>query len=160
MQNRSYLIYFEYSKAHEDLQVLMRYLFLVRCLTAYQNRLEFPLRQGGYDDVFISNLIIFYNKLHFVDIVDINDSSPPNPITTKPPDCIDSDCRQRGCFREEAAPLHRERNTLAMRFMFCTAALEKDCSYMLLILSMRAWRRLCSSLASAKTRSMVSLRQA
>ena len=70
MQNRSYFIYFEYSKAHEDLQVLMRYLFWVRCLTAYQNRLEFPLRQGGYDDVFISNLIIFYNKLHFVDIVE------------------------------------------------------------------------------------------
>jgi hypothetical protein len=69
MQNRSYLIYFEYSKAHEDLQVLMRYLFWVRCLTEYQNRLEFPLWQGGYDDVFISNLIIFYNKLHFVDIV-------------------------------------------------------------------------------------------
>lgn len=70
MQNRSYLIYFEYSKAHEDLQVHMRYLFWVRCLTEYQNRLEFPLRQGGYDDVFISNLIIFYNKLHFVDIVE------------------------------------------------------------------------------------------
>lgn len=71
VQNRSYLICFGYSKAHEDLQVLMRYLFLVRCLTEYQNRLEFPLRQGGYDDVFISNLIIFYNKLHFVDIVEV-----------------------------------------------------------------------------------------
>ena len=69
MQNRSYLICFEYSKAHEDLQVHMRYLFWIRCLTEHQNRLEFPLRQGGYDDVFISNLIIFYNKLHFVDIV-------------------------------------------------------------------------------------------
>ncbi len=32
----------------------MRYLFLGCCLTEYQNRLEFPLRQGGYDDVFIS----------------------------------------------------------------------------------------------------------
>ena len=79
MQNRSYLIYFEYSKAHEDLQVLMRYLFWVRCLTEYQNRLEFPLRQGGYDDAFISNLIIFYNKLHFVDIVEVIGSSPTNP---------------------------------------------------------------------------------
>ena len=83
MQNRSYLICFEYSKAHEDLQVLMRYLFLVRCLTAYQNRLEFPLRQGGYDDDFISNLIIFYNKLHFVDIVEVIGSSPTNPTKTK-----------------------------------------------------------------------------
>ena len=63
------MICIEYSKTHEDLRVLMRYLVLLRCLTEYQNRLEFSLRQGGYDDVFISNLIIFYNKLHFVDIV-------------------------------------------------------------------------------------------
>lgn len=63
------MICIEYSKTHEDLRVLMRYLILLHCLTEYQKRLEFPLRQGGYDDVFISNLIIFYNKLHFVDIV-------------------------------------------------------------------------------------------
>ena len=44
--------------------------------------------------------------------------------------------------------------------MFCAAAVRKDCSYMLRIPSMRAWRRPCSSLASAKDRSMVSLRQA
>ena len=53
-----------------------------------------------------------------------------------------------------------KRNALAMRFMFCTAAERKDCSYMLRIPSMRAWRRPCSSLASAKDRSMVSLRRA
>ena len=87
VQNRSYLICFGYSKAHEDLQVPMRYLFLVRCLTAYQKRLEFPLWQGGYDDVFIDNLIIIYNQLHFVDIVEVRGSSSPNPTIAKPPDC-------------------------------------------------------------------------
>ena len=74
------MICIEYSKTHEDLRVLMRYLVLLHCLTEYQKRLEFPLRQGGYDDVFISNLIIFYNKLHFVDIVDINDYRVPSPV--------------------------------------------------------------------------------
>ena len=72
------MICIEYSKTHEDLRVLMRYLVLLHCLTEYQKRLEFPLRQGGYDDVFISNLIIFYNKLHYVDIVELRGSNPPS----------------------------------------------------------------------------------
>ena len=72
------MICIEYSKTHDDLRVLMRYLVLLHCLTEYQKRLEFPLRQGGYDDVFISNLIIFYNKLHFVDIVELRGSNPPS----------------------------------------------------------------------------------
>ena len=72
------MICIEYSKTHEDLRVLMRYLVLLHCLTEYQKRLEFPLRQGEYDDVFISNLIIFYNKLHFVDIVELRGSNPPS----------------------------------------------------------------------------------
>ena len=79
------MICIEYSKTHEDLRVLMRYLVLLHCLTEYQKRLEFPLRQGGYDDVFISNLIIFYNKLHFVDIVELRGSTPPLHSTAAKP---------------------------------------------------------------------------
>ena len=78
---------FLYRGIIERLQVLLRYLFFVRCLTEYQNRLEFPLRRGEYDDVFIGNLIIIYNWLHFVDIVEVRGSSPPNPTIAKPPDC-------------------------------------------------------------------------